>query len=123
MHVFQDFGAIRALARPLLNLSQGTIPFVGVIVMHSHAAGAGGGSALDMIASLQALTAGLKPPQGATDDVSPFDLAPSGGASASVAGAGGGAPSMTPGTMNALFAAQSQTTAASAPSSLASQLF
>ena len=91
--------------------------------MHSHVGAARRGSALDMIASLQALTSGLNSSQGAADDASPFNVAPQAGAPASVAGAGSGAPSMTPGTMNALFAAQSQTSASSGPSSLASQLF
>jgi EF hand domain-containing protein len=91
--------------------------------MHSHVGAARRGSALDMIASLQALTSGLNSPQGAADDASPFNVAPQAGASPSMADAGCGAPSMTPGTMNALFAAQSQTSASSGPSSLASQLF
>ena len=91
--------------------------------MHSHVGAARRGSALDMIASLQALTSGLNPPQGAADDASPFNVAPQAGASPSMADAGCGAPSMAPGTMDALFAAQSQTSAASGSSSLASQLF
>jgi hypothetical protein len=91
--------------------------------MHSHVGAARRGSALDMIASLQALTSGLNSPQGADDDASPFNVTPQAGAPASMAGAGSGAPSMTPGTMDALFAAQSQTSAASGSSSLASQLF
>ena len=91
--------------------------------MHSHVGAARRGSALDMIASLQALTSGLNSSQGADDDASPFNVAPQAGAPASMAGAGCGAPSMTPGTMDALFAAQSQTSAASGSSSLASQLF
>src|SRR4030081_524682 len=91
--------------------------------MHSHVGTARRGSALDMIASLQALTSGLNSSQGADDDASPFNVAPQAGAPASMAGAGCGAPSMTPGTMDALFAAQSQTSASSGPSSLASQLF
>jgi len=91
--------------------------------MTSHVGGAGGSSALDMIASLRALTSGLGSSGGA--DASPFSAASSTGASpfAAFDGSAGCAPSMTPGTMNALFAAQSQTSAASAPSSLASQLF
>ena len=91
--------------------------------MHSHVGAARRGSALDMIASLQALTSGLNSPQGADDDASPFNVTPQAGAPASMAGAGSGAPSMTPGTMDALFAAQSQTSAASGSPSLASQLF
>ena len=91
--------------------------------MHSHVGAARRGSALDMIASLQALTSGLNSPQGAADDASPFNVAPQAGASPSMADAGCGAPSMAPGTMDALFAAQSQTSAASGSSSLASQLF
>ena len=91
--------------------------------MHSHVGAARRGSALDMIASLQALTSGLNSSQGADDDASPFNVAPQAGAPASMASAGCGAPSMTPGTMDALFAAQSQTSAASGSSSLASQLF
>ena len=91
--------------------------------MHSHVGAARRGSALDMIASLQALTSGLNSSQGADDDASPFNVAPQAGVPASMAGAGCGAPSMTPGTMDALFAAQSQTSAASGSSSLASQLF
>jgi len=91
--------------------------------MHSHVGAARGGSALDMIASLQALTSGPNSPQGAADDASPFNVASQAGAAASMTDAGGGAPSMAPGTMDALFAAQSQTSAASGSSSLASQLF
>ncbi len=91
--------------------------------MHSHVGAARGGSALDMIASLQALTSGPNSPQGAADDASPFNVASQAGAAASMTDAGCGAPSMAPGTMDALFAAQSQTSAASGSSSLASQLF
>jgi len=91
--------------------------------MHSHVGAARRGSALDMIASLQALTSGLNSPQGAADDASPFNVASQAGAAASMTDAGCGAPSMAPGTMDALFAAQSQTSAASGSSSLASQLF
>jgi hypothetical protein len=91
--------------------------------MNSHVGAARGGSALDMIASLQALTSGPNSPQGAADDASPFNVASPAGAAASMTDAGCGAPSMAPGTMDALFAAQSQTSAASGPSSLASQLF
>ncbi len=91
--------------------------------MNSHVGAARGGSALDMIASLQALTSGPNSPQGAADDASPFNVASQAGAAASMTDAGCGAPSMAPGTMDALFAAQSQTSAASGSSSLASQLF
>ena len=91
--------------------------------MHSHVGAARRGSALDMIASLQALTSGPNSPQGAADDASPFNVASQAGAAASMTDAGCGAPSMAPGTMDALFAAQSQTSAASGSSSLASQLF
>jgi hypothetical protein len=91
--------------------------------MNSHVGAARGGSALDMIASLQALTSGPNSPQGAADDASPFNVASQAGAAASMTDAGCGAPSMAPGTMDALFAAQSQTSASSGPSSLASQLF
>jgi hypothetical protein len=91
--------------------------------MSSHVGAVGGSSALDMIASLKALTSRLKSAGGAADDASALDAASSAGASPSMADAGCGAPSMTPGTMDALFAAQSQTSAASGSSSLASQLF
>jgi len=91
--------------------------------MNSHVGAARGGSALDMIASLQALTSGPNSPQGAAADASPFNVASQAGAAASMTDAGCGAPSMAPGTMNALFAAQSQTSAVSGSSSLASQLF
>jgi hypothetical protein len=78
-----------------------------------------------MIASLKALTSGLNSPDGAAADASPFSAASPAGVSplAALDGSGCGAPSMTSGTMNALFAAQSQTSASSASSSLASQLF
>jgi hypothetical protein len=91
--------------------------------MSSHVGAVGGGSALDMIASLKALTSRLKSAGGAADDASALDAASSAGASPSMADTGCGAPSMTPGTMDALFAAQSQTSAASGSPSLASQLF
>jgi hypothetical protein len=91
--------------------------------MSSYVGAVGGSSALDMIASLKALTSRLKSAGGAADDASALDAASSAGASPSMADAGCGAPSMTPGTMDALFAAQSQTSAASGSSSLASQLF
>jgi EF-hand domain pair len=91
--------------------------------MHSHVGAAGGGSPLDMIASLQALTSGLKSSNSLDAGASPFDVATSAGATASTGGSGYGGPSMTPGTMNALFAAQSQTSTSSGSSSLVSQLF
>src|SRR6266481_2405923 len=64
--------------------------------MHSHVGAARRGSALDMIASLQALTSGLNSPQGAADDASPFNVASQAGAAASMTDAGCGAPSAAP---------------------------
>ncbi len=94
--------------------------------MHPHI-GAGSHGALDLIASLQALTSPLNSPGGTGQGASPFGFAidPSAGASASApgAGTGPGASGMTPDTMNALFAAQSQTSAPSGSSGLMSQLF
>jgi hypothetical protein len=94
--------------------------------MHPHI-GAAGHGALDLIASLQALTSPLNSSGGAGQGASPFGFAidPSAGASASApgAGTGPGASGMTPDTMNALFAAQSQTPAPAGSPGLMSQLF
>jgi hypothetical protein len=95
--------------------------------MHPHI-GAAGSSPLDLIASLQAITANLKSQNGADTATSPFGATPdpTAGAAAATPAAcsGSGAPSMTPDLMNALFATQGQTSAASgSPPSLSSQLF